>query len=81
MNEIPYPDTLTAAQGSVYAHLVQGFTVKESAEALGVIPKTIENRRCAVMKRLDIHTTARVIVWHYTEFVPFVNGSAVGGAA
>ena len=52
---------LTNREQQVFRLLVEGVLVKEIAEKLFISPKTVENHRGSIMKKLDIHTTVELI--------------------
>jgi DNA-binding NarL/FixJ family response regulator len=52
---------LTNREQQVYRLLVEGALVKEIAGKLFISPKTVENHRGNIMKKLDIHTTVELI--------------------
>ena len=51
----PY-ERLTNREQQVFRLLVEGTQVKEIAEKLFISPKTVENHRGSIMKKLDIHS-------------------------
>jgi DNA-binding NarL/FixJ family response regulator len=52
---------LTNREQQVFRFLVEGALVKEIAEKLFISPKTVENHRGSIMKKLNIHTTVELI--------------------
>ncbi len=54
-------DKLTTREQQVFRLLVEGTPVKELAEILYISPKTVENHRGSIMKKLDIHSTVELI--------------------
>jgi len=54
-------ERLTNREQQVLRLLVEGVLVKEIAEKLFISPKTVENHRGSIMKKLDIHTTLELI--------------------
>jgi DNA-binding NarL/FixJ family response regulator len=52
---------LTNREQQVFRLLVEGALVKEIAGKLFISPKTVENHRGNIMKKLDIHTTVELI--------------------
>ena len=56
----PGGDPLTARQREVLQLIAEGCTAKEIAKELNVSPKTAEAHRYAIMKELDLHTTAEL---------------------
>jgi DNA-binding NarL/FixJ family response regulator len=53
-------DQLTARQREVLQLIAEGCTAKEIGKELNVSPKTAEAHRYAIMKELDLHTTAEL---------------------
>jgi DNA-binding NarL/FixJ family response regulator len=52
--------TLTSRQREVLQLVAEGRAVKEIATLLVISAKTVEFHKCALMERLDIHTTAEL---------------------
>jgi DNA-binding NarL/FixJ family response regulator len=52
---------LTNREQQVFRLLVEGDLVKEIAGKLFISPKTVENHRGSIMKKLNIHTTVELI--------------------
>jgi DNA-binding NarL/FixJ family response regulator len=53
-------ETLTGRQREVLQLIAEGATIKGIANALNISPKTAETHRYAIMKELDLHTTAEL---------------------
>jgi DNA-binding NarL/FixJ family response regulator len=53
-------DMLTGRQREVLQLIAEGATIKRIADALSISPKTAETHRYAIMKELDLHTTAEL---------------------
>ncbi len=53
--------TLTPREQEVMRLLAEGFSTKEAAEKLFISPKTIENHRNNIMRKLDLHSTIELI--------------------
>ena len=53
--------TLTPREQEVTRLLAEGFSTKEAAEKLFISPKTIENHRNNIMRKLDLHSTVELI--------------------
>ena len=49
--------TLTPREQEVMRLLAEGLSTKEVAEKLFVSPKTVENHRASIMKKLDLHSS------------------------
>jgi len=56
----PY-STLTAREQEVMRMLAEGLTTKEVAERLYISPKTVENHRTNLMKKLGLQSTVELI--------------------
>ncbi len=52
---------LTAREQEVMRLLAEGFSAKEVAERLFISPKTVENHRTNIMKKLDLHSSIELI--------------------
>lgn len=50
-------DTLTRREQEVMVHLVEGMSVNQVAEKLFISPKTVENHRSNIMRKLQVHST------------------------
>jgi DNA-binding NarL/FixJ family response regulator len=53
--------TLTPREQEVMRLLAEGLSSKEVAEKLFISPKTVENHRANIMKKLDLHSTIELI--------------------
>jgi DNA-binding NarL/FixJ family response regulator len=53
-------ENLTERQREVLQLIAEGATIKGIAQALGISAKTAETHRYAIMKELDLHTTAEL---------------------
>ncbi|MDD3313654.1 response regulator transcription factor [Pseudodesulfovibrio sp.] len=56
----PYA-TLTAREQEVMRHLAEGLTAKDVAAKLFISPKTVENHRTNLMKKLGLQSTVELI--------------------
>jgi DNA-binding NarL/FixJ family response regulator len=54
----PGAKKLTGRQREVLELIAEGYSTKKIAAALDIAPKTAESHRYALMKQLDLHTTA-----------------------
>ena len=54
-------DTLTAREQEVMVILAQGLSPKKVAERLFISPKTVENHRSNIMRKLKLHSTFDLI--------------------
>ena len=54
-------DTLTFREQEVIDLLAQGISVKDIAEKLFISPKTVENHRASIMRKLDLHSTFELV--------------------
>lgn len=66
---IPIPEGLSKAEAAVYRLVVQGYTSAEISRQLCRSSRTVEVHRYSIAKKLG-RTGPRLIVWHYTSFVP-----------
>ena len=53
-------ESLTVRQREVLQLIAEGATIKGIAGALNISPRTAETHRYAIMKELDLHTTAEL---------------------
>ncbi len=56
-------DLLTAREREVLQLIAEGKSNKESAAALFVSPTTIETHRARIMDKLDLHSTADIVLY------------------
>ena len=56
----PHP-RLTPREQEVMRLLAEGFTTREIAQRLFISPKTVENHRANIMKKLDLRTTIDLV--------------------
>ena len=54
-------DLLTAREQEIMARLAEGLSAKEVADKLFISPKTVENHRHSIMRKLDIHSSIELI--------------------
>lgn len=54
-------DALTAREQEVMALLAQGLSTNQVADKLFISPKTVENHRSNIMRKLDLHSTFDLI--------------------
>jgi DNA-binding NarL/FixJ family response regulator len=54
-------DTLTAREQEVMVLLVEGLSSNQVAEKLFISPKTVENHRSNIMRKLGIHSTIELV--------------------
>jgi len=54
-------DTLTLREQEVMGLLAQGIAPKEIAEKLFISPKTVENHKSNIMRKLDLHNTMELV--------------------
>jgi DNA-binding NarL/FixJ family response regulator len=52
--------TLTPREQEVMRLLAEGLSTKEVAEKLFISPKTVENHRASIMKKLDLHSSVEL---------------------
>jgi DNA-binding NarL/FixJ family response regulator len=60
--EDPY-ERLNDREREVLQLIAEGHSNKEIAEMLFISPKTVDNHRTNLMRKLDIHTTADLVRW------------------
>lgn len=53
--------TLTPREREVARYIVNGYTSKETGQAMGISPRTVEVHRSSVMKKLDVHNAAELV--------------------
>lgn len=53
--------SLTPREQEVLRLLAEGFSVREASEKLFISPKTVENHRSNIMKKLDLHSTFELV--------------------
>jgi DNA-binding NarL/FixJ family response regulator len=54
-------DTLTSREQEILVLLAEGLSAKEIAEKLYISPRTVENHRSSIMRKLDLHTNHELI--------------------
>jgi len=54
-------DALTAREQEVMALLAEGLSIKKVADKLFISPKTVENHRSSIMRKLGLHSTFELI--------------------
>jgi len=54
-------DALTSREQEVMVMLAEGFSAKEVAEKLFISPRTVENHRSSIMRKLDLHSNHELI--------------------
>jgi DNA-binding NarL/FixJ family response regulator len=54
-------DLLTLREQEIMVLLAEGFSVKEIAEKLFISPKTVDNHRHNIMRKLDIHSPLELV--------------------
>ena len=53
-------DTLTPREQEVMVMAAEGFSTKEISERLYISPKTVENHRYSIMRKLDLHSSIEI---------------------
>ena len=56
-------NTLTAREREVLKLLAEGKTVRATAVTLGVSSKTVEAHKFNLMRKLDVHNKAQLVIW------------------
>jgi len=54
-------DTLTHREQEVMVHLVEGLSLHQVADKLFISPKTVENHRSNIMRKLNLHSTLELV--------------------
>jgi DNA-binding NarL/FixJ family response regulator len=54
-------DTLTPREQEVMVLLAEGLSSKEAAEKLFISPKTVENHRSNILRKLNLHSTIELV--------------------
>jgi DNA-binding NarL/FixJ family response regulator len=54
-------DTLTPREQEIMVLLAEGISTKRIAERLFISPKTVENHRSNIMRKLDLHSTHELV--------------------
>jgi DNA-binding NarL/FixJ family response regulator len=54
-------DTLTRREQEVMVHLVEGISLDQVAGKLFISPKTVENHRSNIMRKLNLHSTLELV--------------------
>jgi DNA-binding NarL/FixJ family response regulator len=54
-------DTLTPREQEIFALLAEGYSLKHIGERLFISPKTVENHRTSIMRKLEVHSTLELI--------------------
>jgi DNA-binding NarL/FixJ family response regulator len=55
-------DTLSEREREVFQLIAEGYTNKEVADLLHISPATVETHRAHVMEKLDLHSTAELVL-------------------
>ena len=54
-------ETLTPREQEIFALLAEGYSMKHIGERLFISPKTVENHRTSIMRKLGVHSTLELI--------------------
>lgn len=54
-------DTLTCREQEIMIHLVEGLSTNQVADKLFISPKTVENHRSNIMRKLNLHSTLELV--------------------
>lgn len=60
-------DALTIREQQVVSQIASGLTTRQIAEVLGVSPKTVENHRSNIMRKLDVDSMAKLLAYAIRE--------------
>ena len=55
-------DTLSEREREVFQLIAEGYTNKEVADLLHISPATVETHRAHIMEKLDVHSTAELVL-------------------
>ena len=55
-------DTLSEREREVFQLIAEGYSNKEVAELLHISPATVETHRAHIMEKLDLHSTAELVL-------------------
>ena len=55
-------DTLSEREREVFQLIAEGYTNKEVADLLHISPATVETHRAHIMEKLDLHSTAELVL-------------------
>ncbi len=56
-------ETLSEREREIFQLIAEGRTNKEIAEILGVSPSTVETHRAHIIDKLDLHSTAEIVLY------------------
>jgi DNA-binding NarL/FixJ family response regulator len=54
-------DTLTPREQQIMVMVAEGFSTNEIGEKLFISPKTVENHRSSIMRKLNLHSTVELV--------------------
>jgi DNA-binding NarL/FixJ family response regulator len=54
-------ETLTPREQEIFAFLAEGHTLKHIGDRLFISPKTVENHRTSIMRKLGLHSTVELV--------------------
>jgi DNA-binding NarL/FixJ family response regulator len=54
-------DTLTPREQEIMVRVAEGFSTNEISERLFISPKTVENHRSSIMRKLNLHSTIELV--------------------
>jgi DNA-binding NarL/FixJ family response regulator len=54
-------DTLTSREQQIMVMVTEGFSTNEIGEKLFISPKTVENHRSSIMRKLNLHSTIELV--------------------
>jgi len=55
-------DSLSAREREVFQLIAEGYSNKEAADLLHISPATVETHRAHIMEKLDLHSTAELVL-------------------
>lgn len=65
--DAPVRPALSNRERDVLIRLAQGLSAKQAAAALGICPKTVDNHAQRLMRKLDLHSRADVVLFAVRE--------------
>lgn len=74
--DIRYAGLLTARENEIVKAIACGMTNRELSQVLAIAIKTIETHRCNIMRKLDLHSAAELVLYALrNNLAPFNNRS------
>lgn len=70
---------LTRREKEILGAIAQGLSNAQTSETLGISPKTVESHRANLMKKLEVHSTASLLVRAFREGLIDDDGAFITG--